>query len=381
MLTRARVTGSAAIALLLLASVLPARAQLPADQMKTLSLPEPAPNWVFVLDGQYPVMMISKLHIIDGDSRKLLGQVFGGYASNFELSPDHRELYMIDTYYTRATRGTRTDVVSIFDAKTLNWLGEVEIPPKRLLIVPKDNTTALTPDGRFLFVANMTPATSVSVVDLKARKFVGEIDTPGCAQVLVAGDRSFASMCADGSLMTVVVDDSGKLKSRKQGKPFFDPSKDPVFDQPVVVGGKAYFVSYHGAIHVVDLSGDEAKGEAEWSMLTPADQKEKWRPGGWQVIAAGAGAKELYVMMHQGGEWTHKQFGTEVWVLDAQKRARIARVKLKSDAYSINVSQGPKPLLYALDLLKSQLETYALPSGKYEGVFKELGTPFLVYRP
>jgi methylamine dehydrogenase heavy chain len=380
-MARTRLNSCGLIALFLLATASAAGAQLPADQMKTLTLPEPAPNWVFVLDGQYPVMMISKLHIIDGDSRKLLGQLFGGYASNFELAPDHRELYLIDTYYSRATRGTRTDVVSIFDAKTLGWLGEIEIPPKRLIIVPKENTTGLTPDGRFLFVANMTPATSVTVVDLKARKFVGEIDTPGCAQVLVAGQRSFASMCADGSLMTVQVDDSGKLKSRKQGKPFFDPSRDPVFDQPVVVGGKAYFVSYHGAIHVVDVSGDEAKGEAEWSMLTPEDQKGKWRPGGWQVIAARDGAKQLYVMMHQGGEWTHKQFGKEVWVLDAEKRARMARIKLKSDAYSINVSEGPKPLLYALDLLKSQLETYALPSGKYEGVYKELGTPFLVYRP
>src|SRR5580658_7874410 len=172
-----------------------ARAELPVDQMKTLELGAPAPNWVYVLDAQYPAAMISKIHIIDGDTQRLLGQVNGGYLSNFEMSPDHRELYMIDTYYSRGWRGTRTDVVSIFDTHTLAVTGEIKIPPKRILIVPKPDSTALTPDGRFLFVANMTPATSVSVVDLKARRFIGEIDTPGCAQVLAAGNRRFASMC------------------------------------------------------------------------------------------------------------------------------------------------------------------------------------------
>ena len=67
----------------------------------------------------------------------------------------------------------------------------------------------------------------------------------------------------------------------------------------------------------------------------------------------------MFVLMHQGGEWTHKQFGTEVWVFDAAKKTRVGRIKLKTPAYSIYVSNSDKPILYALSLLKSQMDEYA----------------------
>ncbi|MGA7869481.1 MAG: amine dehydrogenase large subunit [Candidatus Binatus sp.] len=361
-------------------AAVPARAQLPPDEMTSKTLPEPAPNWVFVLDAGFPSTNIAKLDIIDGDTRKMLGQLTGGYLANFEISPDHREMYMVDTYYSRGWHGTRTDVVSIFDAKSLTFEAEVAIPPKRILIVPKRDTAAVTPDGRFMLIANMTPATSVSVVDLKARKFAGEIDTPGCVQVLAPGNRQFSSMCADGSILTVQLDDAGAAKEKKQGKPFFDPNKDPVFDQPAVVGSKAYFDSYHGAIHVLDLSGAEAVAEPEWSVYASAKDKA-WRPGGWQTIAYNEKRNLLFVLMHQGGEWTHKQFGTEVWVFDAAKQARVGRIKLKTPAYSIYVSNSDNPILYTLSLLKSQLDEYAVPDGKHLGTVDQLGTPFLVQGP
>jgi methylamine dehydrogenase heavy chain len=360
-----------------------ALAQLPPDRMSTLTLTAPAPDWVYVLELGFPSMMISKVHIIDGAKLKLLGQLSGGYDANAEVSPDHREIYMANTYFSRGTRGKRTDVVEIFNARTLDLEGEIEIPPKRLLVVSKRTSTGLTSDGRFMLVANMTPATSVTVVDLKARKFIEAIDTPGCVMVLPAGPRRFASMCADGSLLTVDLDDSGKLKSRKRSKPFFDPNKDPVFDQPALAGTKAYFDSYHGMIHEVDLSGEEAKPVASWSLLTQADQAAKWRPGGWQTIDEHGGL--LYVLMHQGGEWTHKQFGTEVWVLKPANKARVARIKLQSHGYSIHVSRAEKPLLFNLvanpEEPPSRLETYSLPDGKYRGVYMDLGAPFLMYGP
>src|ERR1700730_14444364 len=274
-----------AFAILLLGGAIPAPAQLPADQMTTLTLPDPKPNWVFIMDLQFPVNMLQKVWIIDGDVRKLLGTVFGGYEANFEISPDHREMYMIDTYYSRGWRGDRTDVVSIFDAHTTNVLGEVVIPPKRLLIVPKRNTTSVTPDGHFLLIANMTPATSVTLVDLKNRKFLGEIETPGCAQVTATANRQFFSMCADGSMLSVQFDDAGKQTAKKQSKPLFDPSTDPMFDQPAMAGNKAYFISYHGKVLPVDFSGAEAAAQPSWSMLDAADGAQKWRPGGWRAVS------------------------------------------------------------------------------------------------
>ena len=358
-----------------------ARAQLHPDQMTSRTIPEASQSWAFVLDAGFPATSIAKLNIIDGSTRKMQGQLSGGYLSNFVLAPDRREMYMVDTYYSRGWRGTRTDVVSIFDAKTLNFVAEVEIPPKRILIVPKRDSSAITADGRFLLVANMTPATSVSVVDLKERKFVGEIDTPGCVQAIATGNRQFSSLCADGSILTVQLDDAGKLKDRKQGKPFFDPGMDPVFDQPAVVGAKAYFDTYHGAIHVVDMSGPDATFEEGWAIPGTDEKPKSWRPGGWQTIAVNEKNHLALVLMHQGGEWTHKELGTEVWVLDTAKKTRVSRIKLKTPAYSINVSQGDNPTLYSLSLIKSQVEEYAAGDGKYLGVIGQLGTPFLIYTP
>ena len=373
---------AATIAITLMSgATVPARAQLPADQMTTLTLPAPKPNWVFIMDLQFPVNLLQKIWIIDGDARKLLGTVYGGYEGNFEISPDHREMYMIDTYYSRGWRGDRTDVVSIFDAKTTNLIAEVKIPPKRLLIVPKRSSSSITPDGRFLLVANMTPATSVTIVDLKERKFLGEIETPGCAQVTATANRQFFSMCADGSMLSVQFDDTGQQTGKKQSKPLFDPSTDPMFDQPAVAGNKVYFTSYHGNVLPVDFSGAEAAAQPGWPMIDAADPDKSWRPGGWQTVTYQPKSGLLYSLMHQGGEWTHKQFGTEVWVFNAQTHKRVNRIKLKTPGYSILVSNGDKPILFDMSLVPPKLETYSAPDGKYLGDYDDIGTPFLLYGP
>ncbi len=371
------------ISIFVLSLAVSAGAQLPPDQMTSLTLPEIGPGWVFVLDAGFPTTSTAHFDIIDGQHLKMLGQLSGGYLSNFLVAPDHQEFYAIDTFYSRGWRGTRTDVVSIFDAKTLNFQAEVELPPKRLLIVPKRDSAAITSDGRFVLVQNMTPATSISVVDTKSRKFVGEIETPGCVQALVSGNRQFNSMCADGSLLTVQLDDSGKEKAKVPGKPFFDPAQDPVFDQPALAGTKAYFDTYRGGVHVVELSGNEAAPEPAWSLLTDADKAQKWRPGGWQTIAVEPKSGMLFALMHQGGEWTHKQTGTEVWVFDIAKKSRVKRITLKTKGYSIFASNADKPMLYVVDLIPpaGQLEAYTVNDGKLAGTLTELGAPFLVSGP
>jgi len=355
--------------------------------MTSLTLPAAGLGWIFVLDAGFPSTAVARFDIIDTTHLKMLGQLGGGYLSNLVVAPDHHEFYTVDTFYSRGWRGTRTDVVSIFDAKTLNFSGEVEIPPKRLLIVPKRDSASITTDGQFILVANMTPATSISVVDAKARKFAGEIETPGCVQAFPSGNRQFDSICADGSILTVQLDDAGKEKGKTTSKPFFDPSKDPVFDQPAAAGAKAYFDSYYGNLYEVDLSGTEAKGEPPWSLITPADKRGKWRPGGWQTVAVEPKSGLLLVLMHQGGDWTHKEFGTEVWVFDLAKKQRVRRIKLKTPGYSIFATNADKPMLEVLDLQTSmqegtgQLEAYDLTDGKFVGKLNQLGSPFVIYGP
>ena len=105
----------------------------------------------------------------------------------------------------------------------------------------------VTPDGRFLLYSNLTPATSVTAVDLQGNKVAAEIQTPGCSEILILGAREFASVCADGSMLTTQFDDNAKATEQKRtAKPFFDVDKDPVFAAPAMIDKQAYFVSYHG---------------------------------------------------------------------------------------------------------------------------------------
>ncbi len=359
----------------------PVRAQLPIEQQTVAELPAPGPYWAFVLDLGPPGWLAGRFNIIDGASGSLLGEVNAGYLSNLEFAPDHSEIYTVDTFYSRGWRGTRTDVVTIFDGRKLTFVAEVVLPPKRLLMVPKRDATGVTPDGRFLLVSNMTPAESVTVVNLKERAVAGEIETPGCTQVLIAANRRFGSMCADGSLLMVEFDDSGKVVDKKQTKPFFNPLKDQVFDQPLVIGKTAWFVSVHGTIYTADIGDDEVNYAPPWSALDATDRAQTWKPGGWQMMAADRQRGLLYVLMHKGGEWTYKQEGNEVWVYSLAKRQRAGRIKLKTPGYSIMVSQGDKPMLFSVAPGKKWMETYSAPDGRFLRRIDGVGMPYLVYGP
>ena len=70
------------------------------------------------------------------------------------------------------------------------------------------SNAALTDDERFLLIYNFNPAQSLAVIDTKTRKFVREIETPGCALVYPTGPRSFFSVCGDGSLLLVSLNDA-----------------------------------------------------------------------------------------------------------------------------------------------------------------------------
>jgi methylamine dehydrogenase heavy chain len=336
-------------------AIFPARASLsiaqapPEEGTRVAVLPALGPHTVFVYSiaslGSFSPASVT---IIDGDKAKILGMMTGGLGSGFALPPGHHEFYMADTFYSRGSRGERTDVVSIYNGKTLNPAGEVILPPKRQLTAQDNATTSVTPDGRFLLVANMTPATSATVVDLRKRKVVGELDMTGCTEVLVTGARQFVSICGDGAMTTTGFDDSGKQTSRKRtAAPFFNPDKDPVWPLPAIVGHEGYFLSYHGMIYPMNLADDPATPSAPWSILTPEEEKADWKPGGIQNMAVDAHRGLLYVLMHQGGEWTHKMPTTHVWVIDLKTHKRVRQIELGRMVDAIMLTSDANPLLVA----------------------------------
>lgn len=358
----------------------PAGAQLPpeaqlrgAEEHTIATLPPPAPHRVYVLDPVFPHLIAAKVYIVDGDTQQVLGMLNAGYVPNMVVPPGHGELYVAETFWSRGTRGTRTDVVTFYDPRTLLPGGEVVLPNGRFLVVPKKQVADVTTDGRYLLSFNMAPRTTVSVVDVKARRYVGEIETPGCALVFPSAPRRFSSVCTDGALLTATFDESGRAAARRS-RPFFDPKADPVFEHPGFSKsrGRVYFVSYDGSVHPVDVSGADPVFDSPWSLVSDAEKQEQWRPGGWQLAALHGATNRLLVLMHKGPRWTHKQAGEEVWVFDAGARRRVGRIHLEHHGVSVAVSQDARPQVYTLSE-KQSLSIFDLDAGTSLGIMEGLG--------
>jgi len=225
-------------------------------------------------------------------------------------------------------RGERTDVVTVYDSSTLQPVAEIGIPPKRGEWFPGNAANALSDDGRFMAVFNLTPATSISIVDVKARAFTAEIGTPGCSLVYAAGPRRFLMLCANGGALSVTIDDAGHEAKLERLDPFFDAQADPLTEKAVRRGNEWVFVSFEGVVHPVDVGGDALRVGDTWSLVDEADRSANWRIGGAQHLAVHAASGRLYALMHQGGRDTHKDAGTEVWVYDLASHRRLQRIRV-----------------------------------------------------
>ncbi len=297
----------------------------PDSILQVKTLPErPAPHWFWLSD-----ILLHRAALFDGDSGELLGTISSGTAGvGFVIAPlfsaDHREIYLAETYYARGVRGERTDVLTTYDARTLLPLDEIVLPPRRAEFFPGNAANALSDDGRFVAVFNLTPVTSVTIVDVKDRRFVTEVPTPGCSLVYTAGPRRFLMLCANGGALTVTLDENAGANVERT-EPFFDAQKDPITEKAVRRGNEWLFVSYEGVVHPVDVSGPKPVFGPTWSLVGDADRKAAWRIGGAQHLAVHAASGRLYALMHQGGPDTHKEPGTEIWVYDLAKKERVQR--------------------------------------------------------
>jgi methylamine dehydrogenase heavy chain len=343
------------------AAALPALAELGSEQVTVGSLPPATPHRIYLTDVAIAHIVDGKLLVIDGKSMKVLGMVATGFAGQTTLSPDRSELYVATSYFAKLNRGERIDQVDVYDTQTLALKSEIVIPPKHAQALPYKGTIRASADGRFLFVQNATPASSVSVVDLKAGKLVGEIATPGCWIVLPAqsAPQRFSTLCGDGTMLTVTLDAEGKQQTQKRSQRFFDPDGDALFVAADSIDDRYYFVSFKGRVHVANVGGEEASFEPPWSLVGAADAKEGWRPGGYQPLALHAGSGRLYVGMHaKGAEGSHKNPAQQIWAFDLQTKKRIARVPGHNAVALAVTREARAPTLYAFDPVKTAIVVY-----------------------
>jgi len=354
-----------------------AHAQLPSDiglGPETVVLPPPSKHWVWVNDFVFPHMADGMAYLVDGDSGRYLGTLSTGYGfAHVLLSRDGKIVYSPETYFSRGTRGTRTDVVTVYDARTLKVLREIPIPPKRSSNLPMIADAALTDDDRFLFVYNFNPAQSVTVVDTKTSQFAGEVQIAGCALVYPTGPRSFFSVCGDGALLMAVLDDKGRSRTHRT-EPLFPVGSDPVTEKPVRAGNTWYFVSFDGMIYPVSVTRAHAVVGKTWRLTSDEERQAGWRPGGLQQLTMDVSRGRLYAIMHQGDLSTHKDGGKEVWVYDVATGQRTQRISLNNPASSILMTSDAQPLLFSIAGDSSTLDVYDGISGRLLRSVDHIGT-------
>ncbi len=328
-------------------------AQSLPEKQTVVVAPPAGPTRAYISDIAINHIVDGRLHVVDVDSARYIGQIPLAFAGQATLSADGKQIYVSTTYYPRLSRGTRTDVIDIWDSATLEHKGEIAIPDRRAQALNYRGLITVSADGRWLFVQNATPASSVSIVDLRERRLASEIATPGCwlALPIRSTPKRFATLCGDGTMETITIDDKGVLVSRARSERFFDPDTDPLFVHPETIGDRFFFVSYHGKVQELDLSGEKPRALDNWSLVGAADAKKSWRPGGYQLFAVHASTGRLYVLMHpDGAEGTHKNPAAEIWAFDLKSHKRVARMP-GHNAISLTTIQSGAPRLVALDAM------------------------------
>jgi methylamine dehydrogenase heavy chain len=369
------------------------------EQGAVATLPAVGVHWVWVPDA-----LLAHSLLFDGDSGEVLATIDAGTTISPKpplYSESRREFYSVEIDYARGRRGARTDFVTIYDAETLEVSGEIVLPTRTGESAASLGYAELLDGDRFLATFNQFPNTTVSISDLDARAFVGEIPITGCAGIFPTGERSFATLCGDGTVFAVTLDESGHVRSSESSARFFDVVDDAVMMSGGRVGDRWVFVSFHGKAHEVDFSSSPPAVRS-WPMVDEAQRSAGWRPGGRQLLDVHAASQRLYVAFHKGGAGSHKDPGPEVWVFDLAGQKRVARIELPNftsaflsgvldlpddgfgrwlldsvlpdeGADTIAVTQDDAPLLFARNSEVGSVAVIDARTGKHLRSFAEAG--------
>ncbi|CAN5384551.1 hypothetical protein BH10PSE13_BH10PSE13_10950 [soil metagenome] len=325
-------------------------ASVPESETADVMKMEPPQTGWFYVDGGWGKPGMS---IFDAKTGKMKGTVNTSELSDMAFDPAGKYYYVSESIWSKGNRGTRQDMVSVYDTIDMKLVTEITIPD-RILIGERKQNFIVSDDGKWGFVYNLSPATSVNVLDLARRKFAKTIEVPGCA-ALIPNPVGFSALCSDGSMATVAVA-SGKIT---RSAPFFAATEDPIFENFGYDKAKKEVVmlSYTGLLYTATLAATPTIS-TPWSIQTaagygsPADTKPltpAWYPGGRQPMALHRPSGHLFVLMHQGEYWSHKQKGTEIWEIDVAAKKVVKRLVVEEPSGHIEVTQDAEPMIFLND--------------------------------
>lgn len=355
-----------------------ANARLPNETVGNTTLPLPDDHRSYMVDFEFNNMVSTRVVVIDPDKQKYLGMIPTGHAAPATLSQDRKTIFTADFFYTRYVRGERTDVLTAWDSQTLSPSWELELPSRRAFTLTERFSLATSADDKFVYIYNFTPSTSVTVVDTTTKEMVNEIVINGCILNYPVGERRFASLCGDGSLQMITLNDNGEEIDRTKTN-FFDPDVVKLVERATVVGETYYFVTTLGEVVPLDLSGDKPELLPRWSLVTREEMADGWAPGGWQLLTAAPGLNRLYVLMHPDHEAHNWEDPSQIiWEFDLKTGEKIGTLKSPNLIWSLSATSDNKPLLLGSNI-EGGLEIFDLSTGEHTGTMEGVTkTPTLI---
>ena len=357
----------------------------PIGQVATLAADFPE-SWMYVDEISFANMFGGKIILMDvaetRPAKRIKAMADKALIGNFTQARSRNEFYIMETFHERGARGKRTDVLAIYDKTTFNIVKELlwdETGTVRVQALPERYSMTLTTDERFLLVSNFSPAASFTVVDLDTREIVTTIGTPGCVLTYPTGKNGVSSLCNNGGLLSTVLDNNGYMQAQYQIAPFFDTDKTPIYERPAIVDGIAYFPSFAGLVHAIDLRGDVAAHLETWSLVSAQERRQNWRPSGLALIDTDEQGL-VYLLMNPGGHDGSQTHGSEhVWVFDMAAKQRLRAIDLPNFGISLALSRGARPKLVVTNS-DMNLDVLDARSGAFMQTISDFGntTPLLL---
>ena len=357
----------------------------PIGQVATLAADFPE-SWMYVDEISFANMFGGKIILMDvaetRPAKRIKAMADKALIGNFTQARSRNEFYIMETFHERGARGKRTDVLAIYDKTTFNIVKELiwdETGTVRVQALPERYSMTLTADERFLLVSNFSPAASFTVVDLDTREIVTTIGTPGCVLTYPTGKNGVSSLCNNGGLLSTVLDNNGYMQAQYQIAPFFDTDKTPIYERPAIVDGIAYFPSFAGLVHAIDLRGDVATHLETWSLVSAQERRQNWRPSGLALIDTDEQGL-VYLLMNPGGRDGSQTHGSEhVWVFDMVAKQRLRAIDLPNFGISLALSRGARPKLVVTNG-DMNLDVLDARSGAFMQTISDFGntTPLLL---
>lgn len=330
-------------------------------------------NFYSILDGNIGLIDVA------ADTQEFKGMLAAGQMALFAESTVRNELYVAESYYSRGSRGTETDVLTIYDKMTLAPIDEIILPGgKRFQSVTQKGAFQLIDNDRLAVVFNFTPASSVTIVNLETRKVQQEFPITGCMLTFPLKGAAFATLCGNGSVASYSIAADGSVKE-VVSDPFNNIDDDPMFMKSGRLDDVEYFPTFQGNVRPIDVSTDIAKPLEQWSLVTKAERAQNWRPSGWQIVTAKPNGNLFVLMQKNAVEGSHKEGGSEVWVFDVTTKKKIQTIKLRNGGLTIEVTHGNTGYLVVTNA-DMKLDVYTLNGDLQRTItVNDIATPFLIY--